>query len=117
MRWYTRLTDDDFSRQRGLRIARKDGDDSDNSIAVLESMTFVSFPNYVVLPTMEPPIPDGIPFLQAMLNAAWEAGLRPDGYKDIAGQMQAIREHRDDMRTIAFNKLGIAVPPPPTKQR
>lgn len=55
--------------------------------------------------------PDGIgnsnEFIQKMMNAAWEAGYRPVGFHQVAEQVQAIKEHRDDLRAIAFHKLGI----------
>jgi hypothetical protein len=46
-------------------------------------------------------------FLRAALNAAWELGMRPDGFNDTTEAMKATRQHLDDMRTIAFNRLNI----------
>jgi hypothetical protein len=51
--------------------------------------------------------PDGLDFLRAVLNCAWELGLRPDGFEDSRESMKATSAHLSDMRTIAFHKLGI----------
>lgn len=53
---------------------------------------------------------DGEMFLRACLNAAWEAGMRPDGYHDVRENMKATDKHLQDMRAIAFGKLGVEKP-------
>jgi hypothetical protein len=45
--------------------------------------------------------------IQGIVNKAWDAGFRPAGFADVKNETDAIRAHRDDMRTIAFHKLGI----------
>lgn len=40
-------------------------------------------------------------FLQAALDAAWERGLRPTGFKDHTNELTAVRYHLEDMRTLA----------------
>lgn len=40
-------------------------------------------------------------FLRAMMNAAWERGLRPDGYENHTNELAAVRFHLDDMRKLA----------------
>jgi hypothetical protein len=45
--------------------------------------------------------------IQSIVNSAWEAGFRPAGYSDVRNETAALREHRDDLRKIAFHKLGI----------
>lgn len=49
-------------------------------------------------------------FMQAMLDGAWEAGLRPTGYGNVAEELRASDGHLQDMRAIAFGKLGIEKP-------
>lgn len=49
-------------------------------------------------------------FLQAMLDGAWEAGLRPTGYSNVSEAMRASDKHLQDMRAIAFHKLGVPKP-------
>lgn len=44
---------------------------------------------------------DGRAFLQAMLDAAWELGLRPEGYENHTNELKAVRYHLEDMRTLA----------------
>lgn len=45
--------------------------------------------------------------IQGIVNKAWEAGFRPAGFADVKNETAAIRAHLDDVRTIAFHKLGI----------
>lgn len=48
---------------------------------------------------------------QAILDAAWDAGLRPNGFSDVKNETVAIRAHLNDMRCITFAKLNIKEPP------
>lgn len=41
-------------------------------------------------------------FLQAMVNAAWDAGIRPEVMKDRAGELGATKAHLEDLRTLVF---------------
>jgi hypothetical protein len=43
---------------------------------------------------------------QALMSSLWEAGIRPAQAKDGDGQAK----HLEDMRAIAFGKLGIVKP-------
>jgi hypothetical protein len=45
--------------------------------------------------------------IQGIMNKAWEAGFRPAGHADVKNETDALRSHRDDLRTIAFHQLGI----------
>lgn len=40
-------------------------------------------------------------YLQAAMDAAWEAGLRPKGLEDQRNELKAVRYHLEDMRTLA----------------
>ncbi len=53
---------------------------------------------------------EGDSFLRAVLNAAWELGLRPDGFNDTRESMAATNKHLEDMRTLAFYKIGAEKP-------
>ncbi len=46
-------------------------------------------------------------FLQDMLDAAWEIGLRPTGAADQKGTLDATQAHLRDMRAIVAGKLKI----------
>ena len=41
-------------------------------------------------------------FIQGVLDAAWEAGFRPIGFKDIQRETGALQNHLDDMRRLVF---------------
>lgn len=45
--------------------------------------------------------------IQGIVNKAWEAGFRPVGFADVKNETAAMQRHLDDVRTIAFHKLGI----------
>lgn len=55
---------------------------------------------------------DGQEFLQAALDAAWDAGLRPAGYLDTRESMKATQAHLEDMRKLTFDLLETAKAPP-----
>jgi hypothetical protein len=52
----------------------------------------------------------GEEFLRACLNAAWDLGMRPDGFHDARESMKATNAHLQDMRALAFGKLGVEKP-------
>jgi len=39
-------------------------------------------------------------FLQAALDAAWDAGMRPTGFADHTHELKAVRYHLEDMRVL-----------------
>lgn len=41
-------------------------------------------------------------FLQALVNAAWDAGIRPLGAKESAGEIKRIEKHLADMQRLVF---------------
>jgi hypothetical protein len=43
-------------------------------------------------------------FLQAMMDAAWERGLKPAGYRNDNPQLDAIKYHLEDMRKLVFKE-------------
>ena len=42
-------------------------------------------------------------FLQAMLNVAWDAGLRPKSFEQPTSELKAVRDHLQDMRKLVFD--------------
>ncbi len=40
-------------------------------------------------------------FLRAVMDAAWENGIRPTGFKDHTKELTAVRYHLEDMRLLA----------------
>lgn len=97
----------DYGRE--LRIARRR---EDGGVDVLTNLTFVSVPPGHQGPEYQPVIPhrDADSFLRAIMNAAWEAGIRPDGFLDARESMKATTAHLEDMRAIAFHKVGAPKP-------
>lgn len=47
---------------------------------------------------------------QQLMDALWDAGLRPSEGSGSAGSLAATERHLADMRAIAFGKLEIAKP-------
>lgn len=43
-------------------------------------------------------------FMQAVLDAAWELGLRPAGFKEHETELKATRYHLEDMRRLVFEE-------------
>lgn len=52
-------------------------------------------------------IGDADQLIQSIVDRAWESSFRPAGFSDVKNETTAIRAHLDDVRTIAFHKLGI----------
>lgn len=50
-------------------------------------------------------------FLKAIVEAAWEAGIRPDSMKDRQGEIGAVRYHLEDMRRLVFDQTERPVDP------
>ncbi len=49
-------------------------------------------------------------FLQAVMDAAWEYGLRPTGFNDTKESMKATVKHLEDMRAIVFHQTKAPKP-------
>lgn len=45
---------------------------------------------------------------QRLMDELWNVGLRPSEGSGSAGQLAAVQNHLEDMRTIAMSQLGIA---------
>jgi hypothetical protein len=46
--------------------------------------------------------PSASDFLQAIMDAGWEQGIRPRKFKDHTNELTAVRYHLEDMRALAF---------------
>lgn len=44
---------------------------------------------------------------KSLMDDLWRAGVRPSSGEGSVGQIGATEKHLEDMRTIAFKKLGI----------
>lgn len=57
--------------------------------------------------------PAGTEFLQAALDAAWRAGLRPKNWRlETTEQVAAMRDHLNDMRRLVFDERQTLPPLP-----
>lgn len=77
--------------------------------SMVTAMTFEEMENrQIVDPTLRGQ--EGYDFLQAVLDCAWNNGLRPTGFEHTAEIVAAKDRHLQDMRTIAFAKLNVEKP-------
>jgi len=103
MTWRAILATDFSSFDPGLRICRY----NDNRLTVshLTSMTFTDVHEFGILPSDVDPVllrgPEATAFLQAMMDAAWDAGLRPSRAQDE----RHLKAHLEDMRRFAFHVI------------
>jgi hypothetical protein len=78
-------------------------DYQDRIVAVVKDLTFTGgdFDSIYIEPTISGP--PAVEFLQAALNAAWKAGLRPTNWHDERpGEVQRMDNHLQDMRALVF---------------
>lgn len=47
---------------------------------------------------------------QSLMNKLWEYGYRPTGVGELSETMTATRKHLEDMRALAFHKVGAPKP-------
>lgn len=45
-----------------------------------------------------------------LFQAMWDAGLRPEGYSTDTSETEALKNHLEDMRTLAFDAIGTTKP-------
>lgn len=108
MTWRVFVEDSILHRGRRLFVARDRGD---GRLDVLAPLTFTTIDAGLAAPDAPVlDIQDSEGFLRAMLNAAWDAGLRPDGFMDTRESMKATTAHLEDMRALAFHKIGAMKP-------
>lgn len=46
-----------------------------------------------------------------LMQAMWDAGLRPAGQEPVEGQLKALHNHLEDMRTIVSETLAVPLKP------
>ena len=84
----------------------------DGRVSYLKSVTFEAgephdFREPILSHDLQMPVRD---FAQAIMDAAWDAGLRPTGFADVKNETAAIRAHLTDMRQLVFAKLNVDKP-------
>lgn len=107
--WRFRADRTDYGNGLALFITRGDYD-RDDAIDVVTGVTIERMGGGFMTPPSPIAERDAEAFLRAALNCAWELGLRPDGLDDTREQIAATRKHLEDMRAIAFHKVGATKP-------
>lgn len=102
--WQVHLRDSPYNDDVEVFLYRKNP--WDGSVAVAESVTVRRY-------AAGEPLSDratfggsdgmGKQFIRGMLNAAWDMGMRPDGYQDQRETTGAVKAHLEDMRKLAFS--------------
>lgn len=90
---------EDWRRRRGITIVVRHPDGSES---ICRPLVFEPLPPDTLVEN--PTIDDGGALLQAMLDHAWEIGLRPRGFSDVPLQTAALKEHLNDMRALVFGR-------------
>ena len=107
MTWRAFLERRPWDGRENLRIIRgRQGDAFD----LVQPFTFKSYPPFSAAPEDEVALrgnafADGggvRDFLQAMVNLAWENGIKPIQLEDQRNELKAVRDHLADMRMLAM---------------
>ena len=110
-RWMARVDFPDFGRRLdfGVLRASEQGPFPD---MVLEPVAFTANDPASVYDAraLTMPAGEGRAMLQAIVDSAWAAGIKPKGYADEARETGALRAHLEDMRALAFAKSGTTKP-------
>ena len=100
--WKAHLQDQPWRMQRCLHVIRRD---PNGSVAIAGPLIMHGASVGELLPET-----DGIlagysqetdDFLRAIMDAAWEAGIRPTGFEDHTNELKATRYHLEDMRLLS----------------
>lgn len=77
---------------------------SERAVSLVHPLTLTEVPLYGQVPPGERSIvrpEQAEELLQAMMDAAWQIGLRPTGVADPTNELTAVRYHLEDMRQLA----------------
>ncbi len=90
-----------------LYIARRQGEKHSRAYLSLDCMAMVDVPEGMMPPvTLLLDATAG----QALMDDLWACGLRPAEGAGSAGALAATQRHLEDMRTMAFQKMGLLAP-------
>ena len=102
MTWKAQTTFDSSMFKQTLRIARFSGES--DVVSYVAGLTLIDVPAGEVPPADAVALIgdlDVTAFLQAMMDAAWDAGLRPSRAQDE----RHMKAHLEDMRRFAFHVI------------
>jgi len=106
--WFARVEATDFDRTLRMLIGRESGSETWPSLVVAPIEMQAYQPHEVIQPTAEFHAPEGRAMLQAIVDAAFEAGIRPKG-ADHTRETAAMRRHLEDMRTLVMDRMTTRV--------
>lgn len=101
MRWFAKFEDEISRLEPVLKICRRQ-DGKQTFVAALE-FTEETKEGYLAVIPEAMAGSEAIAFVQAIMDAGYDYGLRPSRGQDE----RDLRAHLADMRTITFKKLGI----------
>ena len=114
--WGIHVDDRPWLGERRYYLTRTSPDGAGRSyLHVVEPLTIRVVEHETPLPeqatfteTREEDLDGFTSFLQAVMDVAWERGVRPAGFdtKDPAGEIGAMRFHLEDMRALVFGSYS-----------
>lgn len=60
-------------------------------------------------PCIEMPTRKAKPMFQSMIDGLWDAGFRPSNHRDFTNELEATKEHLEDMRKLTFKKEYVPI--------
>lgn len=105
IRFYVEKSHERFGVDIGLAMKDSSGVVSVAQPLIMETQE----KGHSIQPFMKMGLDEGDAVAQAMIDALWMAGYRPNchDYENDQGQIKALQDHRDDLRKVAFKGLGI----------
>lgn len=100
--WVARADFGDFGRRLDFGVLRR-SERSPFPDMVLDSLSFVAVdPTAATLRAAQMPAGEGRAMLQAIVDAAWESGVRPRQLALERRESAAQRYHLEDLRALVF---------------
>ena len=86
----------------GIRVLACTVDAEGKISSIAQPVQFTMQERTPSTPILEPTFQFDSETANSLMNALWEAGLRPSGYKSPAGEVRRLEAHLEDMRTLVF---------------
>ena len=103
MTWFTEVRLEDFGRQWVLISGDVNQDGEATALSNIEYTKHI--PGDLI---KNVPVDRGL--LQSIVDACWKVGIRPEALNAIDSEIGATKRHLEDMRSIAFHKVGAEKP-------
>lgn len=108
MAWKCQIKSEDYTGRTSLGLAKLH---ADNSLAHIEGPVALKLYSREApitgLPMLTLPHNEMVELLQGIVDAAWDAGIRPQRQAETANQ--AMKAHLDDMRAIVAKTLDVPI--------